>query len=118
MPYGMTHADIDEGGGVANMIHWDFAKMAQRLEADERGLGCGLAAYFVKGALDRGVELMTGTSAVEIYADGALVIGVRARKDGNARKRVVYGKSVSVRVVLGGRRLIKTIKSKINQHQT
>src|SRR3546814_8945236 len=78
----MTHADIDEGGGVANMIHWDFAKMAQRLEADERGLGCGLAAYFVKGALDRGVELMTGTSAVEIYADGARVIGVRARKDG------------------------------------
>lgn len=117
MPYGMTHADIDQGGGVANMIHWDFAKMAERLSADERCLGCGLAAYFVKGALDRGVTLMTGTGAVEIYADGTRVTGVRAQQDGKditirARKGVLvavssyerrqdYNKTVGQQLELG-----------------
>lgn len=98
MPYGMTHADIDAGGGVANMIHWDFAKMGQRLENDERCLGCGLAAYFVKGALDRGIEMMTETGAVELYANGSRVTGVRAQKDGKdinirARKGVLVAVS-------------------------
>src|SRR5262249_25985835 len=48
MPYGMTHADIFDCGGTANMMKWDFGKMAARLGNDERCLGPGLAAYFVK----------------------------------------------------------------------
>jgi len=82
MPYGMTHADIDDGGGVANMVKWDFSRMAARLENDERCLGCGLAAYFVKGALDRGIPLLTETSGEELIGDGERIVGVRAKRNG------------------------------------
>ncbi|HUH77835.1 MAG TPA: FAD-binding protein [Devosia sp.] len=82
MPYGFTHKDMGDGGGTANMMKWDFAKMGERLTNDERCLGAGLAAYFVKGALDRGIPLLTGTNAEELIADGARVVGVRVTQDG------------------------------------
>ncbi len=82
MPYGMTHADIFEAGGSANMMKWDFNKMAERLGKDERCLGPGLAAYFVKGALDLGIPMWINSSAEELIADGDRVVGVRVRRDG------------------------------------
>lgn len=81
-PYGMTHPDMMERGGSANMRNWDFELMGRRLANDERCLGPGLAAYFVKGALDRGIPLHTETSAEELIADGERVVGVRAVKNG------------------------------------
>ena len=82
VPYGMTHTDMFKGGGFANMKDWDFAVMGERLGNDERCLGAGLAAYFVKAALDRKIPLHTGTNAEELIADGRRVVGVRAVKDG------------------------------------
>lgn len=82
IPAGFTHEDIFGGGGLANMLGWDYEILAKRLEADERCLGPGLAGYFVKGALDRGIPLHTGTSVEELICDGDRVIGVRAVKDG------------------------------------
>jgi len=64
------------------MIKWDFEIMGARMTNDERCLGPGLAAYFVKGALDRGIPLMTGATAEELIADGNRVVGVRIVKDG------------------------------------
>jgi len=98
MPYGMTHADMFAAGGTANITKWDFGKMAERLSNDERCLGPGLAAYFVKGALDRDIPLMTGCGAEELIADGSRVVGVRAVKDGKdlfirARKGVLVAVS-------------------------
>ena len=80
-PYGLTHHDIFERGGVANMMKWDFERMAERLTKDERCLGPGLAAYFVKGALDRGIALHTRSNAQELICDGERVVGVRVTKD-------------------------------------
>ena len=82
MPYGLTHHDMFQQGGVSNMAKWDFGLMGERLTKDERCLGPGLAAYFVKGALDRGIPMHTGASAEELIGDGERVVGVRARKDG------------------------------------
>ncbi|HEX8057216.1 MAG TPA: FAD-binding protein, partial [Novosphingobium sp.] len=82
MPYSLTHHDIFAAGGVANMANWDFGLMAERLSNDIRCLGTGLAAYFVKGALDRGIPLHTETNVVELIGDGMRVVGVRAVKDG------------------------------------
>jgi 3-oxosteroid 1-dehydrogenase len=82
MPYGMTHHDMSMGGGTANLAKWDFALMGERLSKDERCLGPGLAAYFVKGVLDRGIAMHTGTSAEELIGDGARVVGVRVNRDG------------------------------------
>lgn len=82
MPYGLTHHDMFSAGGVANMMKWDFEKMATRLTNDERCLGTGLAAYFVKGALDRKIPLLTGADAQELLSDGSRVVGVRVAHDG------------------------------------
>jgi 3-oxosteroid 1-dehydrogenase len=81
-PYGFTHEDIFEFGGVPNMVKWDFARMGERLAKDERCLGPGLAAYFVKGALDRGIPIQTDTNVVGLIGDGERIVGVRAIQDG------------------------------------
>lgn len=83
VPYGMTHQDMFGAGGIANFLSWDFGIMAGRLERDERCLGPGLAGYFVKAALDRGIPLMTGTDVVKLIADDEdRVIGVACKRDG------------------------------------
>ena len=82
VPYGMTHADIFHNGGTANMLKWDYGVMAERLGKDERCLGPGLAAYFVKGALDRNIPMHTGVDVQELVIEGDRVVGVRAVKDG------------------------------------
>ncbi len=98
MPYGLTHHDMFQAGGVANMMKWDFELMAGRLTKDERCLGTGLAAYFVKGALDRGIPLVTDADAQELISDGTRVVGVRVVRDGKdvfvrANKAVVVAVS-------------------------
>jgi 3-oxosteroid 1-dehydrogenase len=117
MPYGLTHGDMFERGGTANMMKWNFELMGERLTKDERCLGPGLAAYFVKGALDRGVPMLTGASAEELIGDGQRIVGVRARLEGKdlfvkASKGVViavssyernqdYNKTLSQQLELG-----------------
>jgi 3-oxosteroid 1-dehydrogenase len=96
--YGLTHEDIFGMGGSCNILKWDFTKMGERLARDERCLGPGLIAYFVKGALDRGIPLMTGVNVEELVGDGTRVCGVRATQDGRtlfirARKGVLVGVS-------------------------
>lgn len=83
MPYGLTHHDMFVAGGTANLMKWDFKLMGERLTNDERCLGPGLAAYFVKGAIDRGISLMTGAQVEELIADGKRVVGVRVRREGS-----------------------------------
>lgn len=98
VPYGLTHEDIFGSGGIANLLNWDFSIMAGRLERDERCLGPGLAAYFVKGALDRNIPLLTDTRVEEILTGPEGVIGVVARHNGDrikirARQGVVLATS-------------------------
>jgi 3-oxosteroid 1-dehydrogenase len=82
VPYGLTTQDIADAGGLAAMIKWDFELLAKRITNDERCAGSGLAAYFVKAALDRGIPLETGVSAEGLIGDGERVVGVRATRDG------------------------------------
>ena len=80
--YGFDHEDMYKNGGSANILKWDFTKMAERLEKDERCLGSGLVCYFVKGAIDRGIPMHTGIDVKELIGDGERVVGVRALRDG------------------------------------
>jgi 3-oxosteroid 1-dehydrogenase len=82
VPYALTTQDIADAGGLAAMTKWDFELMGRRIANDERCAGSGLAAYFVKAALDRGIPLETGVSAEGLIGDGERVIGVRAVRDG------------------------------------
>lgn len=81
-PYGMMHPEFYGRGGSCNMANWDYGPMAERLMQDQRCLGSGLAAYFVKGALDRGVGLHVGFEVQELIGDGTRVIGVRGKQQG------------------------------------
>lgn len=82
VPYSLTHQDIFDNGGLANMAQWDFTVMGERMAKDERCAGPGLAAYFVKGVLDRSIPLHTETSAEELIADGDRICGIRAVSHG------------------------------------
>lgn len=98
VPYGLTHADIFHNGGIANMMHWDYSVMSERLARDERCLGAGLAAYFVKGVLDRRIPMHTGVNVEQLISDGERVVGVRATQAGRnlfvrARRGVVIAVS-------------------------
>lgn len=82
VPYGLTHEDIFGNGGMPNMMNWDYALMARRLENDERCFGPGFVAYFVKGVLDRGIPMMTGVNVQALIGNGERIVGVRGEKDG------------------------------------
>ncbi|MCB2073929.1 MAG: FAD-binding protein [Novosphingobium sp.] len=82
VPYALTTQDIADKGGLAAMIHWDFELMGERIANDMRCAGSGLAAYFVKAALDRGIPLETGVNVEGLIGDGERVVGVRATRDG------------------------------------
>jgi 3-oxosteroid 1-dehydrogenase len=82
LPAGLSHYDIFHGGGLANMLGWDYELLAERIDKDLRCLGPGLAAYFVKGALERGIPLHTGIQVAELIGDGERIAGVRAIRNG------------------------------------
>lgn len=82
IPAGFTHQDIFGGGGLANMLGWDYELLAERLGNDERCIGPGLAAAYVKGAIDKGVNLQVGIRAEDLISDGNRVVGVRASRGG------------------------------------
>lgn len=84
VPYSLTHEDIFSNGGMANMSNWDYTIMGERLANDIRCAGPGLAAYFVKGVLDRNIPLHIGVNVEELIADGDTIVGVRATRDGQS----------------------------------
>jgi 3-oxosteroid 1-dehydrogenase len=85
VPSGLTTQDIANAGGLASMPKWDYALMAKRMEKDERCAGAGLAAYFVKGVLDRKIPMYTGANVEELIGNGERIIGVRVTRDGRTQ---------------------------------
>jgi 3-oxosteroid 1-dehydrogenase len=93
-PTGVTHAEMFLQGGAANMRNWDQELISGRRERDERTLGPGLAAAFVKATIDRGIPLHTSTPAEDLITQDGRVVGLRAVRDGRdwfirARKGVL-----------------------------
>ena len=82
VPYGLTHEEIYAMGGTCNVMHWDYSQMARRLSEDERCLGPALAAYFVKGALDRRIPIELEAEVREILAENGRIMGVRYVRHG------------------------------------
>lgn len=95
MPPGVTHEELFRWGGLSAMPRWDFATMGQRIAGDIRGMGPGMMGWFVKAAMvDRGIEAMVGTAALELIHEGGQVVGVMAEVNGEpcpirARRGVV-----------------------------
>jgi 3-oxosteroid 1-dehydrogenase len=95
MPPGVTHEELFEWGGLSAVPRWDFTKIGKRVMADIRGMGPGMMGWFIKAAMvDRGIEALLNTPAIELIQENGRVIGVMAQKDGQpfpikARKGVV-----------------------------
>jgi 3-oxosteroid 1-dehydrogenase len=115
VPYGLTTQDIADAGGLAAMMKWDFELLGRRITEDERCAGSGLAAYFVKAALDRGIPLETGVSAEGLIADGQRIVGVRAKKDGkDLYIRAAKGVVIAVSSYERDRKLEKTLGNQLD----
>jgi len=82
MVSGLTMGEAVEHGGNMAFAKWDRTLFDDRVAHDVRTYGPGLAANFVKAALDAGVPLFTETAAAELIRDGGRVIGVRAVREG------------------------------------
>ncbi|MBW1902633.1 MAG: FAD-dependent oxidoreductase, partial [Deltaproteobacteria bacterium] len=68
------------GMGTPQNIDWDL--MAKRMEEGIVAFGASLSGYLYKSCLDRGVELILNTRALELVMDQGEVIGLRAQKEG------------------------------------
>ncbi|MFF3573830.1 FAD-binding protein [Nocardia jiangxiensis] len=79
---GVTHPEMFAQGGLSNFPNWDMTTIEGRWERDERTLGPGLGASFVKAALDRAIPIYAGTPAEELVTEGGRVVGVRALRQG------------------------------------
>lgn len=70
-------------------------RTAERAERSERAMGAGLSASLIAIALEKGVEFLTGTAAVDLVADGRVDGVVTESADGRrtvrARRGVVLG---------------------------
>ena len=78
----LTHEDMFGRGGVANMSETGTIASWPSVSPRMNAARPGLAAYFVKGALDRGIPMHTGINVQELIGDGSRMVGVRATKDG------------------------------------
>jgi 3-oxosteroid 1-dehydrogenase len=115
VPYALTTQDIADAGGLAAMMKWDFELMGRRISEDLRCAGSGLAAYFVKAVLDRGIPLETGFSAEGLIGDGERVIGVRAKHDGkDVFIRANNGVVIAVSSYERNRKLEKTLGNQLD----
>ncbi len=75
--YRLTHEDMWKLGGIARSHTWDRSLLEQREADDELCMGTGLAALFLRGAIESESEIMTSTSVSELIADARRVVGVR-----------------------------------------
>jgi len=98
LPPGLTHREMYEWGGLANVTRWDYETLGQRVANDQRSFGPGMMGWFVKAAMvDRGIPAHVETPVRALVVDDAGgVIGVRAEREGRdffvrARRGVVLG---------------------------
>lgn len=83
LPPGLTHAEMYSWGGLGNVTQWNYELLGERIANDQRAMGTGMMAYFIKAALvDRQVAGYVETPVRELIRDGDRVIGVRAEREG------------------------------------
>jgi len=99
VPMGITHDELFSWGSLSKIMTWDFKTMAARMRKDQRGFGPGMMGYLLKAALvDRKIDMMLSTPAMQLLVDGGRVVGVVAQHEGKllrigARKGVLIAMS-------------------------
>lgn len=76
-PVGVTYGEMFGWGGMSSRTEWNFKLIERRREAGIVTFGTGIAGAFLKGVLDRGVDLRLSHRVAELLRDGDEVVGVR-----------------------------------------
>lgn len=87
-PYGhgrVTFEEMAVWGGRAGYRQWDHAVIAEREAKDIRTFGGGLAGYFLKAVLDRGVLVRPETRVNRLILEDSRVVGLEVESEGRTR---------------------------------
>jgi 3-oxosteroid 1-dehydrogenase len=96
-PYRLTHQDMWELGGGGRSYAWDRTLLEEREKQDALCMGTGIAAYFLAGAIAKGVDLIPSVVVTELVTTAGRVAGVRVEgHDG------VVGARAGVLLATGG----------------
>jgi 3-oxosteroid 1-dehydrogenase len=77
-PMGITYGEMFAWGGLSSRDRWDREVMAQRQADDVLTFGQGISAAFLRGLLDRDIDLHTGREVTGLVTHGDAVGGVWA----------------------------------------
>lgn len=86
VPYRLTHADMWELGGAARAHSWDATLVREREERDLICMGAGLAGYLLRGALQLGVEFLTGANVERLVCEDGGVVGCEVTSEGRTER--------------------------------
>jgi len=79
----ITYTDMEEWKIFSKPQNVPFDLVEERKEAGLLGIGESLMAALYKACMDRGIETVLNTRALELIADRGEVIGLQAERDGN-----------------------------------
>jgi 3-oxosteroid 1-dehydrogenase len=103
-PYGLTSVEQLAEGSIANFISWDQEKISDRAQRDIRVCGPALSGWFLKLALDLGVEFEVNATVSELITtdtgEGLRVDGVRATLEDGTERQI--GARSGVLIATGG----------------
>jgi 3-oxosteroid 1-dehydrogenase len=85
-PIGITYGEMFGFGGMSSKTKWDWPLIERRRQDRVLTFGTGIAAALFKGALDRGVRVLTEHNVVELLAAGGSVTGVRCETPSGERR--------------------------------
>ncbi len=85
----LSFSEMDEWDSICKPQNIDFALIAQRMEAGMCGFGEALMAALYKGCLDRNIDPIINTRALELVTENDKVIGLMA----NQEDRSIYIKA-------------------------
>lgn len=84
LPIPMTFTELSEWEAMTKPHQIDFGLMSQRMEAGLSGAGEALMGYLYKGCLDRDIEPVLKTRAIELIVEDGEVIGLLAQPENKA----------------------------------
>jgi len=94
----ITWSEIEKWEMFTKPQNVPFHILAERMEAGLWGFGEGLIACLYKACLDRGIEIILKTRALELIMDDDRVIGLLAQQDG----RNWYGRAEKAVILASG----------------
>ncbi len=81
-PIPMRNSEMVKWNGMAKPQNLDFELIEKRIVEGLVAFGTSLIGYLFKGCLDRDIELILNTRALELIMDQGAVVGVKAHKEG------------------------------------